>query len=85
MLREGRKGIGIGVDEIAGQRLRGQEVPAIGIERIGRSAALRRHHRQEGGDGGRGLGRRRHTRATASAAIMRASPSSPTRRSAETT
>ena len=65
--------------QIADMFARAFEIAAIGGQRVCRRTAFGGEHREEGFDRYRD-----YARATASAAIIRASGSSPTRRSAET-
>jgi hypothetical protein len=66
------------------QRRRAGQIGAIGEQRVARHAALRRHHFEETVDQGGVVLPHRQARLIASAAIIRASGSSPTRWSAAT-
>ena len=76
-----------GPRQIADMVARPRQIAAIGGQRVGRRTALGGKHREKGVDRRPGAdwgADRGQARATASAAIIRASGSSPTRRSAET-
>jgi hypothetical protein len=92
MLRESAQGVGIGLRQPTHLSTRGFQIIAIGQDRIARRAALHAQHfeiaideRRIAGMGLRTLGDLGHQlRMIASAAIIRASGSSPTRCSAAT-